>query len=180
MSEAGWLSRLLLGSVFVVSGAAKFFEWRRFGDTLAAMEIFPPRFARAIARLIPPLELLLGICLIAGWKLAVSGRAGLILLTGFTLTLAIYRWRGGKELACGCFSDFEQKTSTSSVIVRNMLLLGAGVALLPEQPLSSKHGLDDWAIAIMVVAGLVLAWSMLHWLADIAKLIRLERGYWGE
>ena len=159
MSEAGWLSSILTGSVFLFSGIAKFFEWRRFGDTLAALEIFPPRLARAIARLIPPLETLLGICLIAEWKLAVTGRTALILLTGFTVTLAIHRWRGSKELTCGCFADFDEKTSTSSVIARNVCLLGAGLPLLPEQSLSSQHGLEDWAMAIMVVVGIMLSWS---------------------
>lgn len=178
MSEAGWLSSILIGSVFLFSGIAKFFEWRRFGDTLAALEIFPPRLARAIARLIPPLEILLGICLITEWKLAVSGRAAFLLLTGFTLTLAIHRWRGGKELTCGCFAEFDEKTSTSSVIARNLLLLVTALPLLPEHSLPPRHGWADWAMAITVVVGIVLSWSMSRRLAGTARLIRLERSYW--
>jgi len=113
-------------------------------------------------------------------KLAVSGPGTLFVLACFTLTLAVYRWRGGRELACGCFAEFDEKTPTSIVLARNLLLLGAGLPLLWEQNLPLANGSEEWVWATITVAGLVLTWSMLHRLADAIMLVRSERRYWEE
>ena len=60
-TDLQWLLRLLLGTVFVLSGAAKLFQWGKFRDTLAAMEVLPPWLIWAVARSLAPLEIVLGV-----------------------------------------------------------------------------------------------------------------------
>lgn len=175
MAEVAWLSRLLLGIVFLLSGVFKLFEWRRFQDTFAALEVLPRWLVRPIGGLLPPLECILGICLVTEAWVVVSGRAALALLICFSLTLAVYRWRGGKELACGCFADFEHKTVTTSLIARNLLLLVAGLPVLLGQNMLTHHRLEDRAMASAVVLGVLLVWNMMRSLADTLMLIRSER-----
>ena len=129
-TDGQWLSALLAGTVFLLSGALKLVYWTRFRDTLSAMGLLPSRLARGVGWVLPPLEVGLGAAVVAQWQLALTGPALLGLLVGFTLALAIYRLRGGKELVCGCFADFEHKTETVPLILRNGLLLVLAAPLL--------------------------------------------------
>jgi len=175
MTELQWLSRLFLGVVFVISGSVKFFAWIKFRDTLSAMEIFPRWLTSGIAWLLPPLEIAVGIAVVIGWRLSVSGPLLLILVLCFLLVLALYRLRGGKDLVCGCFGDFERKTTTASLILRNILLLASGLPLLiPQSQSLANRGLEEWIIASTVVLGVLLAWLLLSRLVETVLLLRAE------
>ena len=54
--SSAWLSALLVGIVFLLSGALKLISWTRFRDTLSAMEVLPSRLARGVGWVLPPLE----------------------------------------------------------------------------------------------------------------------------
>src|SRR5438309_988850 len=60
LAELQWLSRLFLGTVFIVSGVLKVRYRARFRDTVSALELGAPRLASQVARLLPPLEIVLG------------------------------------------------------------------------------------------------------------------------
>jgi hypothetical protein len=170
-----WLSALLLGTVFLLSGALKLPSWTRFRDTLAAMEVLPSRLARALGWVLPPLEAALGAAVVARWRLELTGPALLVLLGGFTLALSVYRLRGGKELVCGCFADFEGKTATASLIVRNVLLLALAVPMLIGPPDAAARGAAGWLLAGTAVVGLLLAWLLLGRLTEAVTLLRSVR-----
>ena len=141
-----WLSALLAGTVFLLSGVLKLIYWTRFRDTLAAMGLFPSPAARGCRWILPPLEVGLGAAVVAQWQLALTGPALLGLLVSFILALAVYRLRGGKELVCGCFADFEHKTPTVPLIVRNVVLLVLAVPLLfgPREAAGEGQGSGCW------------------------------------
>lgn len=152
---------MLLGVVFAVSGAAKLRSWGRFRDTLSASELLPARLVDPLARLLPPLELVLGVLTLAGFQVWTT--PALIALLGvFTLGLAIYRIRGGVEIVCGCFADFERRDRTSLVLGRNLLLLlvavhlGSGPVARPAEPLNWLAG------ASCVVSGFLLWMLAVH------------------
>lgn len=175
MAELKWLSRLLLGTVFIISGVAKFVYWTRFRDTLGAMEILPRWLTGRVSVALPLLEILLGFLVFVGWRLSVSGPLLLSLLVCFLLVLVLYRLRGGKELICGCFADFEHKTPTSSLILRNILLVVSGFPLLiPWDQSVVKRGLVEWMMASTVVLGVLLVWSLSSRLAETVALLRAE------
>lgn len=149
-AEAQVLGKLLLAGVFTGSGCVKLFHRARFQDTLAAMELFSPRTCRAISFVLPPLEILCGIL----------GLPAAFLLAGFLLVLGLYRLRGGEELACGCFADFEHKARTSALLVRNALLLAAALPLFAPAPALSSLSLQELLLATTGALGIVLAWTM--------------------
>lgn len=175
MAEIRWLSSIFLGTVFILSGLLKFSKWRKFHDTLDSLEIFPSWLVGGISGFLPAFEFIIGASVVLGWELSIMGPLLLTLLLCFLLVLAIYRWKGGKELACGCFADFEHKTTTSSLIIRNLLLLASGVPLLSlqDQP-EVRPGLEDWTIALAVIIGLLLTWSLLNRLMETVVLLRAE------
>ncbi len=97
-ADCPWLSALLAGTVFLLSGVLKLIYWTRFRDTLSAMGLFPVSAARAVGWVLPPLETALGAAVVAQWRLALTGPALLGLLVGFILALAVYRWRRGQRV----------------------------------------------------------------------------------
>ena len=175
MPDIEWLSRLLLGTIFILSGTFKLARWRQFGDSLAALELLPRRFVRAVAAGLPPVEMAVGIAVLAGWRLPITGPLLLAMLFCFLAALALYRLRGGKELSCGCFADFEHKQPTSSLILRNLLLLVSGLPLLrPAQQPAPERGWEEWLIGSTVVCGSVMIWILLGRLVQTILLLRAE------
>jgi len=82
------------------------------------------------------------------------------LLAAFLAFLTTYRLRGGRELACGCFADFEQKTSTALLIGRNMALAAAwAVAWAAREAATPAVTALDGLFAAAGLVGLVVLWS---------------------
>ena len=168
-----WLSRLFLGTLFVVSGSSKLARRTRLRDTIAAMELVRPDVATVVATILPPLEVALGIWVLTRWRTVLSGPLVLAALAFFSLVLIVYRMRGGTEIACGCFADFDRKTRTSTVIVRNVLLIAAALPLLHgSDPVLPARPVADWLIASTTMVGLVVAWNLLARFIDAVVFLR--------
>jgi uncharacterized membrane protein YphA (DoxX/SURF4 family) len=174
-ADLQWLLRLLLGTVFVAAGLAKLFYYRRFRDTLGAMEILSPWLTAAAPRLLPPVEVAVGVAAALGWQPALTASLLVGLPCCFLAVLLLYRWRGGTELVCGCFADFERKTATSALLVRNGLLLACGLAvLIPLAPPAVPRGGTEWLLASLTVVGVLLAWVLLGRLREARGWLRAE------
>lgn len=159
----------------MVTAFAKILYFHRFQDVVGAMELFPARAARIISWILPSLELACANLLFIGWWPHVGAALVIGLLLAFISVLVLYRLRGGKELVCGCFADYEHKTTTSSLIVRDLALLAAGVPWLAGMDrLPRKHSSQEWGIALTIVLGVVLGSAMLSRLVEIIGKLRLE------
>jgi hypothetical protein len=174
-ADVTWLAGLFLATVFAVSGLAKVALQARFHDTLAAMELLPRGLVPAVARGLPVLEIVLSIWVGVGWWRAAASVAIAGLLLVFLAALAIYRWRGGVEITCGCFGDFEHKTSTSALLLRNGLLLLVAVAVVASPEAAPARGPAAWVLAATVVLGVFLGWILANRLAGTVGLLRAER-----
>jgi uncharacterized membrane protein YphA (DoxX/SURF4 family) len=172
-ADLRWLSGIFLGIVFLISGVAKLVHPIRFRDTLAAMEVLPRRLTRWVAWSLPGVEILVGAATLAGWPPAGPLLAGLIAC--FLCILALYRWRGGKELVCGCFADLDHKTATWVLMVRNALLIAAGLPLAFVHDPPAQRGLEEWLLAATIVLGGMLAWLLVNRLAETIAVLRAER-----
>ena len=76
-------------------------------EMLAHGPVLPLAMAETAARVIPWFEMALGIALIAGFGLRISGTvASLVLLTFFSLMVRAYAT--GMHIDCGCFGPGEQ------------------------------------------------------------------------
>jgi Methylamine utilisation protein MauE len=174
-ADVTWLASLFLGTVFIISGLAKVARRAKFQDTLAAMELLPRGLVPGVALGLPVLETALGLWVGVGCWRALAGAVVAGLLLGFLAVLALYRWRGGTEIACGCFADFEHKTPTSALILRNVLLLIAAVPLLVVPDSAAARDPTGWLLAATVVVGVFLSWSLVNRLVGTVGLLWAER-----
>jgi uncharacterized membrane protein YphA (DoxX/SURF4 family) len=102
------VSRLVLGAIFIYAAYAKLREpWQLFAMNINSYNILPLGMAETAALVIPWFEALLGLLLISGLWLRVSGAiASVVLLTFFVLMARAYA--KGMQINCGCFGSGEQ------------------------------------------------------------------------
>ena len=102
------ISRLFLGAIFVYAAYAKLREpWQIFAMNINSYNVLPLAMAETAARVIPWFEMLLGILLIFGVWLRISGTiASIVLLTFVGLMARAYA--KGMAIDCGCFGSGEQ------------------------------------------------------------------------
>lgn len=124
------LLRLVLGLTFIWASWDKMVNPGEFAKIIYGYGVFPEISINAIAIVLPYIELLSGICLISGiWP-----RSALFivnaLLTAFILLIGFNLVRG-HTFDCGCFSvsDTQGAVSAWSLLIRDLLLLLAGIYL---------------------------------------------------
>ncbi|MEM8902156.1 MAG: MauE/DoxX family redox-associated membrane protein [Actinomycetota bacterium] len=120
----GLTARIVLGLVFLVSGATKLVD-RDWPRSAAAFGVPAP-----MARLLPVVELALGAALVPGlggtW--AVVAAAGL--LVAFTVVIAVRLVGGDDRPECACFGAWSSRPISWRTVGRNGgLLVIAGVAV---------------------------------------------------
>lgn len=100
-------ARVVLGAVFIYAAYVKLRDpWQLFAMSIDSYRILPLNLVEIAARVIPWLELAIGVLLIAGIWLRISGTiVSLLLLTFFGLMVRAYA--KGMEISCGCFGPGE-------------------------------------------------------------------------
>ncbi len=118
-----WI-RLILGVVFIVASADKIYQPAAFARMVYNYQILPDTCINLFAIVLPWLELLLGIMLVAGlWRpTTVTLSSGLLLAFYAALLFNVAR---GLDVHCGCFS-----TSTDGAPATTWYLFRDGVFLL--------------------------------------------------
>jgi uncharacterized membrane protein YphA (DoxX/SURF4 family) len=121
--------RVSLGALFLVAGVLKI---GHAGDLAAAITAYrfglPPPLVAAIAVALPPLEILLGIYLIAGLLLPVSSGVAAMLLALFIIAVASAVVRG-LSAPCGCFGPGDNQPATWLTVARDVCFLVPAVYL---------------------------------------------------
>lgn len=99
--------RVALGAIFVYAAWVKLRDpWQLFAMSIDAYRVLPLGMVELTARVVPWLELALGLWLIAGFWLRISGAlVSLLLLTFFGLMVRAYA--KGMAIDCGCFGPGE-------------------------------------------------------------------------
>ena len=136
-----WMSfalRVILGSVWVVFGAAKLGDLARSVDDVRAYQLLPPGVEPIVGSALPLLEVILGLILLVGAATRFAAIATVVLLAAYITAIASAAARG-LRIDCGCLGsggvlDVSENTSYSLDIARDVvLLLLAGVlALWPQ------------------------------------------------
>ncbi|MDR3555134.1 MAG: MauE/DoxX family redox-associated membrane protein [Syntrophobacteraceae bacterium] len=96
-------SRLLLGAVFVLAGADKLFHPGEFAGIISNYQILPDHLVNIAAVVLPWLETLVGLLILAGWWLPGALALADSLLIVFLVALGLAAARG-IDIDCGCFS----------------------------------------------------------------------------
>jgi uncharacterized membrane protein YphA (DoxX/SURF4 family) len=122
-----WALRLALAAVFLFAAYSKLKQsYLVFAMTIDAYQLLPEWAVLATARLLPPFELVLGIMLIAGWKLRYWAFAAMALMLSF-FAILLLSFSRGLTIDCGCFGVGEPLSAYT--LARDGLLVAATVAL---------------------------------------------------
>lgn len=121
-----WISRLALGGLFIYAGFSKLYPREHqflFEMALSSYQLLPVWGVVVVARLLPWLEMGLGVLLLVGWKLRYVATFTVLLLSGFIAVMAVTYFRG-IEADCGCFG-FGEPISPSTLARDSVFLLMA-------------------------------------------------------
>jgi uncharacterized membrane protein YphA (DoxX/SURF4 family) len=126
------LARLILGGVLLVAGALKVGNLQKSAMAVRAYELLPTAIANFLGFVLPWLEIGLGLLLILGVAVSISGLFGAIIMFAFIIAIA-QAWARGLSIDCGCFGgggpiDPDQ-TKYLSEIIRDIGLFGVGIFL---------------------------------------------------
>lgn len=95
--------RLVLGIVFLYAGYVKLRQpWYVFAGMIDNYGVVSPSISEVIARVLPPLEVVLGVALLAGLYRKTSSAAAIVLLIPF-FALMVWAYAKGMKIDCGCF-----------------------------------------------------------------------------
>ena len=126
------VARLILGGVLLVAGGLKVGNLQKSAMAVRAYELLPTAIANFLGYVLPWIEIGLGLLLISGVAVSISGLFGAIIMFAFTIAIA-QAWARGLSIDCGCFGgggpiDPDQ-TKYLSEIIRDIGLFGVGIFL---------------------------------------------------
>lgn len=124
--------RLLLhfffGGVFVYAGLLKVADPMSFLEDIRSFDLLGDPWAAWLAMGLPWLEILAGLAVMSGFLRP----GGMLVLNGslvvFLIAITISWWRG-IDIRCGCFGHSDATSSYRDLILRDVLLLLAGIVL---------------------------------------------------
>ncbi|MFW6372899.1 MAG: MauE/DoxX family redox-associated membrane protein [Thermodesulfobacteriota bacterium] len=123
-------ARLFMGGVFLYASYDKILKPAAFAEAVYNYQLLPDAAVNLAALVLPWLELLLGICLIAGAWLPGATLVSTGLMTVFIAAL-MYNLARGLDIHCGCFST---ETTEGPVgiwtVLRDFAFLAVSVYLM--------------------------------------------------
>jgi uncharacterized membrane protein YphA (DoxX/SURF4 family) len=161
--------------LFASASLHKFLDLRGFSEVFEAYRLVPQALARA-AVLVPLLELLIGLGLLAGAARAGAAAAGAVLLIGYGGAVALNLARGRRDLTCGCGGPNDKRPIAAWMVWRNLALaLALLVVGLPwdARPLTASDGLT---IGAGTAVAALLYMSLDTLLGRVAPRAALMRG----
>lgn len=114
--------RIILGTLFAVSGIAKLFDLYHFQLTVASFDILPLSIVPVFSYALPFAEILVGVPMLLGFKTKRAALGIMMLLGLFIVALAInlfQTWRGH----CGCTEFGISEGRGWQVIILDVILL---------------------------------------------------------
>ncbi|CAN5412342.1 hypothetical protein BH10BAC5_BH10BAC5_18630 [soil metagenome] len=124
--------RVLIGIVFIFSSLSKLLSQEDFAKAIYNYRMLPDGFVNLAAIILPALEFICGICLIAGIWTKGSSFWVIVMLLVFQAGL-ISAYARGLDIHCGCFS-LETSGSKSDILARIVedvfLLIGSFIIFL--------------------------------------------------
>ena len=149
---AVWLTlaaRIAVGLIFVLAGVSKLVAPGTFSATLLAYNVLPVALLRPVSLILPWIEVVVGLYLLAGLFTRAAAWAAIVMLAVFMLAIGQAVLRGISLQDCGCFGSITAAVPAlqyvlggSSLgpadIVRDAVyaLLALLVALGPQTPYS--------------------------------------------
>ena len=126
------LARVFVGAILIVAATAKLKAGRAdFFRRVYAYDLLPQRAAWTLSRVLPSVELTVGVLVVLGLFAAVASTASALLLLTFTGAVSLSLLRGRNQ-PCGCGGD--QRPVSWSLVGRNAFLVLISLALMRTGP----------------------------------------------
>lgn len=126
------ISRLILGVVLLVAGGLKIGNLPKSAMAVRAYELLPVSLANFLGYTLPWIEIGLGLLLIVGVTVKISGALGALTMLVFIIAIA-QAWARGLSIDCGCFGGGgaidPEDTKYRSEIIRDIGLMALGIFL---------------------------------------------------
>ena len=119
------MARFYLGGVFIYASLNKINFPGEFSDNIAAYLLVPYFLVNPMAILLPWIELVSGVCLVAGIRVRASAAVICTLLGIFTLAVAVVLVKK-TPIDCGCFQNVGDPVSLLTV-GRDLIWLAMGI-----------------------------------------------------
>lgn len=172
------LVSLLFGLLLLLASLHKISRPMQFRGILAAYRLLPERLLGLAAKIIPLIELSLGLAWVSGigHNIVVVGTSGLLAL--YAAAMAINIARGNTRIDCGCsFSSGKDKSGqqlSSGLVYRNLLLAILSLtALLPGN--GRELGLLDFGLLALACCAFTLVYAACNQLLANRQFMR---GHW--
>jgi len=130
-----WLTlftRLILGGVLLVAGGLKIGNLQKSAMAVRAYELLPVSLANFLGYTLPWIEIGVGLLLISGALVRISGLIGAVTMLAFIIAIG-QAWARGLSIDCGCFGGGgaidPEETKYLSEIIRDLGLLILGIYL---------------------------------------------------
>lgn len=117
--------RVILGCLFLYSGASKLGDLKNFAEAIENYQIFPRAAIHFFALLVPWVEIFSGIAVTTGILLRGGAFTLTLLLLLFTAAIAI-SIMNGVDISCGCSLPFAEAARVGwKKLIENLILLAA-------------------------------------------------------
>jgi uncharacterized membrane protein YphA (DoxX/SURF4 family) len=129
MGLVRFLLRIVMGGIFLIAAWDKMAHPDRFADIMMHYDILPHHLINLAAIWLAPLELVIGLAVIAGVWVRASAMlmSGLMLVFILGIAWALHR---GIDLTCGCFSTAGEEEGRDWLSLWQEILILAGSVLL--------------------------------------------------
>jgi uncharacterized membrane protein YphA (DoxX/SURF4 family) len=126
------IARLVLGGVLLLAGALKIGNLQKSAMAVRAYELLPVSLANFLGYALPWVEIGVGLLLITGAAVRISGLIGAITMLAFIIAIS-QAWARGLSIDCGCFGGGgaidPEDTKYLSEIIRDLCLFILGIYL---------------------------------------------------
>jgi uncharacterized membrane protein YphA (DoxX/SURF4 family) len=159
--------RICVGLILLLAGIGKFRHWKILSGVIVNYRLLPGFAVEPAARLLPPLEVGLGLLLLSGLAGRPAALAGVLLLVVFGAAMAINLGRGRSSIDCGCGQSFLKQTLSWGLVGRNGVLAALLVASLG--PSSAEISVPILAVGACAGIGFVLLYHLINTLAALPR-----------
>jgi hypothetical protein len=119
---------LTLALVFGGGAVSKMSAWAELEGVVQNFRIVPAAVAPLIARVLPPVELVLALLVLVPASRALAGWGMGALLVLFAVSIAVNLVRGRVDIDCGCFRSALRQNLSWWLVARNAVLVALAVA----------------------------------------------------
>jgi hypothetical protein len=158
ISVIATISTLLLSYLFVVGAMQKLADASYFQQVITDYQILPTALSPLLARTLPLIELAAGIALLIPMSRFAALGTVTLLLTSYSIAIAINIVRGRRDIDCGCAGPGQEQTLSSWLLGRNGLLI---VLALSAMAATGQFHLP-WSAWTLALLGTALAALLYH------------------